>query len=117
MALSIKDEIILLKENVGKSGEQTELTSLLPHPIPAMNKQEITIFGRQSAAFKGTLPEKSFRLEKPRLRRILFWDTDMDKIDWTKQKKAVIKRVRERGNFQEKKEIAEFYHIPLQHLL
>nr|WP_294922814.1 plasmid maintenance system antidote protein [uncultured Flavobacterium sp.] len=44
-----------------------------------------------------------------KLRTILFWDTDMNKIDWQKQKKAVIKRVFERGNEQEKKEITHFY--------
>jgi addiction module HigA family antidote len=43
------------------------------------------------------------------IRRAIFWDTSMDKIDWSKQKKAVIKRVFERGNEQEKKEIIRFY--------
>ncbi len=38
-----------------------------------------------------------------KLRPILFWDTSMDKIDWQQQKRAVIKRVFERGNEQEKK--------------
>ena len=40
---------------------------------------------------------------------VLFWDTKMEKIDWKKQKKAVIKRVFERGNEIEKKEITRFY--------
>lgn len=44
-----------------------------------------------------------------KLRKVLFWDTDMKKIDWQKQKKAVIKRVFERGNAEEKKEITHFY--------
>lgn len=44
-----------------------------------------------------------------KLRSILFWDTKMEKIDWDKQKKAVIKRVFERGNEIEKKEIIRFY--------
>lgn len=43
------------------------------------------------------------------LRSVLFWDTDIKKIDWQKQKKAVIKRVFERGNETEKKEIIRFY--------
>jgi plasmid maintenance system antidote protein VapI len=43
------------------------------------------------------------------LRKGLFWDSDMDKIDWQKQYKAVIKRVFERGNDDEKKEILNFY--------
>lgn len=44
-----------------------------------------------------------------RLRPALFWDTDMQKIDWHKQKRAVIQRVFERGNNLEKEEITRFY--------
>lgn len=43
------------------------------------------------------------------LRKILFWDTDINKIDWQKQKKAVVKRIFERGNEEEKNEIRRFY--------
>lgn len=43
------------------------------------------------------------------LRKALFWDTDIDKIDWEQQYKSVIKRVFERGNLQEKEEIIKFY--------
>lgn len=43
------------------------------------------------------------------LRTILFWDTDINKIDWHKQYKAIIQRVFERGNDKEKKEILRFY--------
>jgi antitoxin HigA-1 len=44
-----------------------------------------------------------------KLRRVMFWDTKMEDIDWEKQKKAVIKRVFERGNEIEKNEIVRFY--------
>lgn len=44
-----------------------------------------------------------------KLRPILFWDTSMDKIDWQQQKKAIVKRVFERGNEEEKNEITRFY--------
>jgi addiction module HigA family antidote len=44
-----------------------------------------------------------------KLRRILFWETKLENIDWEKQKNAVIKRVYERGNEIEKKEINQFY--------
>jgi addiction module HigA family antidote len=44
-----------------------------------------------------------------KLRRALFWDTNIEKIDWEKQKKAVINRVFERGNEEEKNEIIRFY--------
>jgi len=43
------------------------------------------------------------------VRKILFWDTDIHKIDWQKQYKAVIQRVFERGNDEEKREIKRFY--------
>lgn len=43
------------------------------------------------------------------IRPVLFWDTDFSKIDWLKHKKAVIERVNERGNQQEKAEINRFY--------
>ncbi len=45
----------------------------------------------------------------PRLRKILFWDTRMESIDWQKQYKSVIRRVFERGNDFEKSEITRFY--------
>lgn len=44
-----------------------------------------------------------------KIRPALFWDTRIDKIDWEKQKAAVIKRVFERGNATEKREITRFY--------
>jgi addiction module HigA family antidote len=43
------------------------------------------------------------------LRPALFWDTRLNKIDWKRQKRAVIERVWERGNEQEKAEIVRFY--------
>jgi addiction module HigA family antidote len=43
------------------------------------------------------------------IRKTLFWDTDITKIDWEKQYKAVIQRVFERGNDDEKKEMLRFY--------
>lgn len=43
------------------------------------------------------------------IRKILFWDTDINKIDWEKHYKYVIQRIFERGNDQEKKEILNFY--------
>lgn len=49
------------------------------------------------------------RTDLPQLRPVLFWDTKMDSIDWEKQKKAIIKRVFERGNEMEKNEIIRFY--------
>ena len=42
-------------------------------------------------------------------RKVIFWDTDIDKIDWDKNKRSVIKRVLERGNKKEIDEIISFY--------
>lgn len=44
-----------------------------------------------------------------KLRRVLFWDTKMEHINWEKQKRSVIKRVFERGNEIEKAEIIRLY--------
>lgn len=43
------------------------------------------------------------------IRKVLFWDTDFKKIDWIKNRKAIIKRIFERGNPLEIKEITDFY--------
>lgn len=43
------------------------------------------------------------------IRPVVFWDTDMTKINWKRQYKSVIKRVFERGNAIEKAEITRFY--------
>lgn len=39
----------------------------------------------------------------------LFWDTDINGIEWITQRRAVIERILERGNDQEKEEIKRFY--------
>mgnify|MGYP002619993231 CR=1 FL=1 len=44
-----------------------------------------------------------------KIRKVLFWDTDFDKIDWLKNKKAILKRIFERGNDTEIQEIITFY--------
>lgn len=43
------------------------------------------------------------------LRKSLFWDTDISRLDWHRHHKAVIQRVFERGNEKEKNEIIRFY--------
>jgi antitoxin HigA-1 len=53
--------------------------------------------------------ENSRRPNLSIIRKALFWDTDIAKIDWDQQYKSVIRRVFERGNFQEKEEIIRFY--------
>lgn len=52
----------------------------------------------------------------PDIRRILFWDTDFDSIDWATSKESIISRVVERGTEDEIAEIARFYGMPLDSL-
>ncbi len=44
-----------------------------------------------------------------KIRRVLFWDTSFEKINWQKHKNGIIRRVFERGNEEEKTEITRFY--------
>jgi antitoxin HigA-1 len=63
--------------------------------------------------------EKEYKkqfVKRPHIRRSLFWDADFDKINWAKYKKAVIRRVIERGNTKEKDEIRRFYHLSVNDL-
>jgi len=59
-----------------------------------------TILAKNSAKHRPNLEE---------FRRTLFWDTDINQIDWEKQRRAIIKRVLERGNSQEITELIKFY--------
>ncbi len=59
------------------------------------------------ASLKKLEPQPKPDLSK--LRRVVFWDTSMDKIDWEKHKKAIITRIFEKGNQTEKDEIIRFY--------
>ena len=43
------------------------------------------------------------------IRRVLFWDTDFDRINWIENRRSVIKRIFERGEEKEIQEIIEFY--------
>ncbi len=52
----------------------------------------------------------------PDIRRILFWDMNFDCIDWGKNKKFIISRILERGNEEEKKEIAKYYGLQVSDL-
>lgn len=42
-------------------------------------------------------------------RKILFWDTDFDKLDWNTNKRYIINRIFERGNEKEILETIRFY--------
>lgn len=53
--------------------------------------------------------KESYGHKIPNVRKILFWDTDFMNIDWYRQKEFVIRRIMQRGNDEEKKEIENFY--------
>lgn len=52
----------------------------------------------------------------PRIRRVLFWDTDFDRINWGRNRDFVISRILERGSKEEQAEIARFYGLPISDL-
>jgi len=47
-----------------------------------------------------------------KIRKILFWDTDFNQLDWQQYKSSIIKRIFERGNDSEIREIITFYGRP-----
>ncbi len=56
--------------------------------------------------------KKKLEIEKPdlsKIRSVIFWDTNLHAIEWNRQYESVIRRVFERGNEIEKKEITRFY--------
>lgn len=61
-------------------------------------------------AHKSKLLEHQYQ-GKPNIRKSLFWDADFEKIHWGKFRNSVIKRVLERGNDDERKEIIRFYKL------
>lgn len=56
---------------------------------------------------KKKAPKRTPDLAK--IRKVTFWDTTFDRIDWEEHKKGVINRIFERGNQEEKDEITRFY--------
>lgn len=53
--------------------------------------------------------EKKSKPNTKNIRKALFWDTDFQKLDWIKNKRAIIKRILERGNKTEIEEMISFY--------
>lgn len=56
---------------------------------------------------------QNHRPDLTKLRPTLFWDTSLDKIDFTAHSRYVINRVFERGTEEEIKEIIRFYGIEM----
>ncbi|WP_343523750.1 plasmid maintenance system antidote protein [Pedobacter sp.] len=93
----------------GRRGITAALSIKLDH---SLGLEEGTMFLLQAYYEIQKEKDKKDLINKPDLsiiRKILFWDTDFDKINWQKQYRAVIKRVLERGNDDEKNELLRFY--------
>lgn len=61
------------------------------------------------AQFKDEKQNKIKNETHPNIRKVVFWDIDMDTLDWTLNKDFIINRVRERGNAKEIDSINEYY--------
>ena len=48
-------------------------------------------------------------MKKPALNKLLFWDSDINAIDWQTHADSVIVRVLERGDLEDFREIRKFY--------
>lgn len=93
----------------GKRGITASLSIKLDQ---SLGLEEGTMFLLQAYYEIQKEKDKKNSNDKPDLsiiRQILFWDTEFEKINWQKQYQAVIKRVMERGNDDEKDEIIRFY--------
>jgi addiction module HigA family antidote len=93
-------------------GKRSMNTSLALKIEEALHKEEGYFMTLQVFYDIKELKRKSKEASSPDLsllRKVLFWDTDINKIDWERQKIAVILRVWERGNEEERNEIVRFY--------
>jgi antitoxin HigA-1 len=78
----------------------------------ALNIEEGYFMVLQAYSDIETLKKKQQKKHHPdlsKIRPVIFWDTEIEKIDWDRNKTAVIKRIFERGNDDEKMEIFRFY--------
>jgi antitoxin HigA-1 len=111
-------------------GEYPQTISAIIHGKRRMNSSLALRIEESLGLEKGTLmiiqvyndikreEEKKAVKIKPdlsKLRKSLFWDTELEKIDWNKHRQFIIERVMERGTEMEKNLISEFYGLTSQH--
>lgn len=53
--------------------------------------------------------DPNYKPDLSKIRKITFWDTTIESIDWKQMKRGVIERVFSYGNNDEQKEIIRFY--------
>ncbi|MBQ4285374.1 MAG: helix-turn-helix domain-containing protein [Bacteroidales bacterium] len=50
-------------------------------------------------------------LPRPSIRPVVFWDIDIERLDWITNKDFIIERVMQRGNKEEKESIRQYYGL------
>ncbi len=109
-ALSLKEYPQIINDvSKGKRGLTPSLSIKIDR---ALDLEEGTMLVLQ--AYYEIKKEKLLLSDKPNIkafRKALFWDTDIDQIDWKAQYVSAIRRVFERGNNDEKAELERFYGL------
>lgn len=76
-------------------------------------EEDFLMILQSSHDVKVLMDKNSKKPDLSKIRPVVFWDTDIQKINWETQKEAVIDRILKRGNEHEKREISKFYGIDI----
>jgi len=76
-------------------------------------EEDFLMILQSSHDVKVLMDKNSKKPDLSKIRPVVFWDTDIRKINWETQKEAVIERILKRGNEDEKREISKFYGIDI----
>jgi len=76
-------------------------------------EEDFLMILQSSHDVKVLMAKNSKKPDLSKIRPVVFWDTDIRKINWETQKEAVIERILKRGNEDEKREISKFYGIDI----
>jgi plasmid maintenance system antidote protein VapI len=113
IAMAIGEHPQILEEiTLGKRTLNKRLAKKIEHELQINNGLLNTLqlhYKIKKSKLRHGRREHTARPDISKFRKSLFWDTRLESIHWNKQKLAVIKRIFERGNEQEKQEIIRFY--------
>lgn len=93
----------------GKRGINTPLALKIEHALGLEEGYFMTLQVFYDIKEEKRKQQKNIPPNFSLIRRGLFWDTNINKIDWYAKRRAIIERILERGNDQEKEEIKKFY--------
>ena len=93
----------------GKRGFNTPLALKIEHALGIEEGYFMTLQVFHDIKEEKLKRSANLRPDLSLIRPGLFWDTDINKIDWMNEALGVIGRILERGNDQEKAEIKRFY--------